>query len=914
MTEESFKEKKEKFLKNFEFLKNKKFQLAITIILFLIILYTSFSLRLQNLDSLKDATTGKYISTDLDSLYFYREAETQLELGHLPPVDKLRSPGQEIGWVKELIDNALILNYKVLGFLIKGISFDYASVLFGPILYSLILITFFLMFLLLTKSKITSLIASAFLAYSPLFIFRSSAGFYDHDPLGVFAILLLIIAVYFALKSFEKDYKRSSLLGLIIGFFVSLVFVSWGGGITFVLVFLPITYLFYYLFNCENKNKFIIHYGIILISSIIFTAILGGNSSAMYNKFLDSQGILMIFVLGYALIEKLFYLINKKFNIINEKQEKLICFISTLIIGGLGLILSGKNPINLIRKAWATLIYPFFGEFGSRLETTVAENSQPYLIDLIKQLGNVIFLFFVVGLIFLALEIYKNCKSKKEKILGFFSTLILFLSILFSRYSEKGILNGENFFSQGVYLLGCLIFFISLGYILYKKSFKIENESILFLAIAITTIINARAASRSFFLITPFIVGISSKGISNVVKILKNSKDDLISSIKFLIIIILGITIFLVLFGNPLTNSPGNYQISSYSAKYTGPSANIQWQNAMAWVRNNTDENDIFIHWWDYGYFIQTLADRPTVTDGGHSGGSQTDHYIGRYLLTTPNTKTALSYMKTWNVSYLLIDPTDLGKYGAYSKIGSNDSWDRVSTGIFGGEIDDSLTQETSYGKKEFYLLNNCVDEDIIYTDKENKTIFLPGISVTKTQQLVCNSYIIGVILDLEFKNRNISYNQPIGIYYSNGKQYFIPLKNIFIDGKMNSYTEGINSVVYLIPRVNKDTQKIELHHAIIYLSPRTFNSLVGKLYILNDYYNEYPTIKKANFENDPIVDLLKKVTGNELNEFIWYQGIRAPLKIWKVEYPEGTPTYEELLGYEYFLKNGFGGADKIFK
>jgi high-affinity K+ transport system ATPase subunit B len=75
MTEESFKEKKEKFLKNFEFVKNKKFQLAITIILFLVILYTSFSLRLANLDSLKDVTTGKYIPSDPDACYELRVAQ-----------------------------------------------------------------------------------------------------------------------------------------------------------------------------------------------------------------------------------------------------------------------------------------------------------------------------------------------------------------------------------------------------------------------------------------------------------------------------------------------------------------------------------------------------------------------------------------------------------------------------------------------------------------------------------------------------------------------------------------------------------------------------------------------------------------------------------------------------------------------
>jgi hypothetical protein len=80
----------------------------------------------------------------------------------------------------------------------------------------------------------------------------------------------------------------------------------------------------------------------------------------------------------------------------------------------------------------------------------------------------------------------------------------------------------------------------------------------------------------------------------------------------------------------------------------------------------------------------------------------------------------------------------------------------------------------------------------------------------------------------------------------------------------------------------------------------------MGKLYILNDPFNEYPTIKKAHFEDDPAVSYFKQFYP-ELNEFIWYQGIRAPLKIWKVEYLEETQIHKELLDDNYFVKNRFG-------
>src|SRR3989304_9105341 len=99
----------------------------------------------------------------------------------------------------------------------------------------------------------------------------------------------------------------------------------------------------------------------------------------------------------------------------------------------------------------------------------------------------------------------------------------------------------------------------------------------------------------------------------------------------------------------------------------------------MACVRGNTVEGSVFVHWWDYGYWVQSIGGRPTVADGGHAV-TYWPHLIGRYVLTTPFPEAALSFMKSHGVSYLLIDPTDLGKYGAYSGIGSDEGGqDRIS-------------------------------------------------------------------------------------------------------------------------------------------------------------------------------------------------------------------------------------------
>lgn len=889
---------------------NKKFQIGLTVILFLIILISSTMLRVSNLPILKDATTGLYTSNDLDSLYFYRVAETQLTTNPFPAIDALRSPGYNVAWIPELIDNYLVWNYQVLHFFNNNISFNYAATISAPIFYSIGLILFFILCLLLTKSKTASLISSAFLAYAPSFLFRSIAGFYDHDHVGVFVLFMLLIATLFAFKKFEKSYVTSVLWGIIVGFFTALVLVSWGGVITFVLVFFPIASLFYYLFNHYDKKKFILFYSIWALFSVLFTPLLGSKAAFMYERFLDSQGIIVLFVLGYAIIDLVVTAFGKKLEFFREKYHQLYVFGITFVLGILSLIMIGKNPLALAVKAWATLIYPFFGDFGSRLSSTVAENSQPYLTDLISQNGNIIFWFFILGLTILSINLSKNSKNKINRVILSLSVISLFFAVLFSRYSSTGILNGENFISQGLYLIGGIVFLGGIGYVYSKEKFTIDIESILLFALAITVVINARAAIRSFFLIAPFIMLFAGYGIFNLLNYFKCSKEETIKNIYWLIAVLMGIILLFSFFGNPLNSHAGIYQTTATQAKYMGASANDQWQNAMSWTRNNTNSNAIFVHWWDYGYFVQTLGKRATVTDGGHSGGNPADHYIGRYILTTPNPATAYSFMKTWNVSYLLIDPTDMSKYGAFSKIGSNDSWDRISQGVASGESSDKDMQETSRGVTRIYNIGTCVDEDITYQSNGSQ-IFLPGISITKTQSMVCNSYLGAIIVEMNEKNGQMEVSQPWGVYVYQNRQYRIPIKNLYFSGKMISFDIGLNAVANIIPRVSQTGDgKISLDRtgAMVYLSPRVFNSLLGKVYVLNDPYNEYAGLKIADSEDNQAVKYFKQIWGLT-DDFIYFGGLQAPLKIWKVDYPLGTITHKEFFNSDFT----FGGMDKYF-
>ena len=82
-----------------------------------------------------------------------------------------------------------------------------------------------------------------------------------------------------------------------------------------------------------------------------------------------------------------------------------------------------------------------------------------------------------------------------------------------------------------------------------------------------------------------------------------------------------------------------------------------------------------------------------------------------------------------------------------------------------------------------------------------------------------------------------------------------------------------------------------------IYLSPRLFRGFLGQVYILNDPFNKFPNFKVAHVEPDLWVVQVEQYYKQSLGDFVYYQGLRGPIKIWKVSY-----TGKEKINQEYLL------------
>ncbi len=863
---------------------NKKFQLAVVFIILLVTLIWSTSIRTSNLHLLKDQTTGEYIPTALDPFYFLRMAET-ISQGGLPEFDPLRGPFN-VGWSPEILPDLVVLFHKISN-VFGDFSIQYIDVISPVIFYIIGFIAFFFLVLLLTKSKTASTVSSIFLAFIPSYIYRSTAGFADHESIGMAAFFLSLIPLILLFNNFEKEktdkkkLKNSVTASVILGALTTLTIVAWGGIAKFVFMVVPLAFFLYWIIN-EHKidgkirNYFVLSYLIWFVSGIIFGIFTKYGAGGILDRFISgTEGIIFLFVFGFLIVD---FAVQKYYGKegLLKKYRIVASFVITIILGFLLLPILGMDPFSLVSDFFSRLIHPFG---TGRVGLTVAENKQPFLQDWTSQIGPRFFWIFLLGSALLGIEMSKIAKKKKDKYLFAIFWIAMILGISLSRISSSSILNGTNFISKLLYFGGIAIFGVYALYLYFNKKINgIDGRFLVFASLLIPMIVGTRGAVRLFFVITPVTCMMVGYGFDQVVRKFKSSKEEMsklffgAGSVIILILLILSFNFFV--------------GVSTAQAKYTGPSANGQWQKAMEWVRDNTAEKSVFVHWWDYGYWVQYLGERKTIADGGHFQGEFRDHMIGRYVLTNPVPDLALSFMKSNEITNLLIDPTDLGKYGAYSSIGSDKTGSDRNSWIPLMPNDPRQTQETQNTTLRVFQGGFSLDKDIIYSQEGNEILLPQG-----------RAAVIGVILDMRNDEGSFGVKQPIGVYLYNDQQIRIPIKNIYVQGQLIQYEEGVNATVVFIPSLEQTSSGtgIDNFGAMLYLSEKTENSLFAQMYLMDDPLDKYPTIKLAHSQDDPVVESLKS-QGANLGEFIYYQGFRGPIKIWDVDYPDYILEKEEFL------------------
>jgi hypothetical protein len=91
------------------------------------------------------------------------------------------------------------------------------------------------------------------------------------------------------------------------------------------------------------------------------------------------------------------------------------------------------------------------------------------------------------------------------------------------------------------------------------------------------------------------------------------------------------------------------------------------------------------------------------------------------------------------------------------------------------------------------------------------------------------------------------------------------------------------------VPQITQVSTGLQLDEegALIYFSSKVVNSLVAQLYLMNDPLHKYKGVELAHSEPDPIETYLETYSDMDINEFFYFNGLRGPLKIWKINPPE---------------------------
>jgi len=849
-----------------------------------------------------DITTNTWtLGPDLDPWLFLRNAQTIVDQGSLPAIDMFRNVplGFDNLIESQLLPHMIVWTYKILRLIGMDVNIEFAGVIFPVIMFALTIISYFFfvreIFIRKTKksvlkANIISLIATFFMIVVPVFMSRTVAGIPEKESAAFFFIFL---SFYLFLKAWKsKKIRNCVILGSLAGISTGMMGLIWGG-VLYIFIPIGLASLIAFILNKVKISNFLAYGSWIFVS---FSILIYFSSKYSLVGMFTSLSTGFAFLTLFIIITHYFIWNTKisKIKLLNESKlpKTVISFIiSIILLAILSVVLLG--PSFILEKGKTihqTIFKPVFG----RWNITVAENRQPNFQEwsgnfgpFVKNIPLMFWLFFI-GSVVLFRKMLLRLRNKDAWVLtGFY--IFFLMGIIFSRYSSSSVFNGDNFISKSFYYIAALMFVISVIYYYIKydqrgdDSFrKIRFEYLLLLSLLVLTLFTVRGAVRLILVlgpIAPIFVGFLI--VESINKFFR-TKEDVWK-------VIVGLIVLMILISSMYTFFIYYKSVKAQAYATVPSSYNIQWQKAMEWVRDNTPTDSVFSHWWDYGYWVQSIGKRATVLDGGNAQ-VYWNYLMGRLVLTGDNQDDALEFLYNHDSTHLLIDSSDIGKYTAFSSIGSDGDFDRYS--FFGTFLlDESQTQETNNQTLLIYPGGVGVDEDLVIEVNGND-VLIPASSAG----------IGAIVITIVNVDGGQSFGQPYIIVVNQGQQYNVELRYLHTKEEFIDFGSGIDATAFIYPRLDitqaNGVQVSELG-AAFYISPRLMKGLLSQIYIMDDPLNNFPNFKLVRAEPSLIVSDLR-AQGLALPDFVYFQGVQGPIKIWEIEYTGREEVKQEYLDTDY--------------
>jgi len=218
--------------------------------------------------------------------------------------------------------------------------------------------------------------------------------------------------------------------------------------------------------------------------------------------------------------------------------------------------------------------------------------------------------------------------------------------------------------------LGLGVFFIPVG--LYFAAQNPTNRNVYLILFGLTTIYFASSMVRLTLIMAPALCLLWGLALTRVLRpfiaVLKETPTTMKRKMRFeahvgrefsaafLILIFLLFT-FSFVFPSSESRARGNpwprvieqayvpTTIASGGISVRPDETITDWIDALAWIRN-TDNVNVVLSWWDYGYWITTIGEKSSLADNATFNWTQIAN-IGRVFMS--NEPQALAIIKDWN-------------------------------------------------------------------------------------------------------------------------------------------------------------------------------------------------------------------------------------------------------------------------
>nr|HDO80874.1 hypothetical protein [Candidatus Bathyarchaeota archaeon] len=457
------------------------------------------------------------------------------------------------------------------------------------------------------------LIASFLLSFTPGFIERTIAGFFDNECVGLF---FFILTTFFFIRSLKRKSVFSAVMaGLSLGGFIA----SWGAAI-YMLYVLPLAVILLILLKRYSSNL-LIGYSI-TVTLGLFVATRVPEYDAGY------------LVSGSAL---------------------------PAIIGLLILVLYE--------------VYPRVKPAIRSIPEKIAK--YPQIHNLIKTRRNAALTLAAVTVSLLAcvmLLLYSNpilSLALSYKLSSFLSISGRYLSVANPFYREEEVIiasvaeHASTAWGMFFYDLHVTVILFPVG--MYFAFQRRRDEDLMLLILGVTTVYFAGSMIRLVLLFAPvaclmsgFALAMIYDPLSRVLlgeeKIAIKRRRAIVRKIlgkesAFAVFAITGILLFFAFHhGVTATVFSGSPQMAprdSYGNFY------LDWEEAFAFMQNELPPNAIIVSWWDYGYWITVRGNKTTVVDNATFNTTQIA-LVGRALTSTNETE-SLEILRQFNATHVLV-------------------------------------------------------------------------------------------------------------------------------------------------------------------------------------------------------------------------------------------------------------------